>query len=497
MELQWKSTPRAYLRSVLRQVQNQEQTLELRLTEGMPDIGRVLCAWGQVQLRSKEWRTDTIHLGGGVNVWVLYLPEDGTEPLCVEGWIPFQAKWALPDSSNDGVIRADVMLRSVDGRTVSPRKILVRASLALLAEAMQRDQMAVYMPEDLPEGVCLLRQSYPLQLLQEAGEKVFSAEQTLQLSDTMPKKLLAYRLKPIITEQAVTAGRLIMRGHLQTEYVALDENDRICGGSAELPFAQFAELEQEYDKEASCAVTMAISDAECMFEADGLRVKCGLIAQYSIHSRCMLQVTEDAYSPARSVIPDVEPVQLPVLLDRLRQPLDANVELPVQDLGNVVDVAFYPDQPAQYREGDRLVVELPGIFQALYYDRNEQLQCAGQSWSGRWELPAEEGCNFRLSLTANGVSTTAMAGDRLDVHAPMTLDVQTCAQQQINMMKGLQLGEVITADPERPSLILRRCGGRSLWQLAKECGSTVDAIERANQLTGQPAAEQLLLIPVL
>ena len=44
MELQWNSMPWTYLKSNVHQVINQEQTLEVRLSDGMPDIGRVLCA---------------------------------------------------------------------------------------------------------------------------------------------------------------------------------------------------------------------------------------------------------------------------------------------------------------------------------------------------------------------------------------------------------------------------------------------------------------------
>ena len=119
MQLQWKSAHHAYLRSAVHQIQNQEQTLELRLTEDMPDIGRVLCCWGQVQLRSKEWRTDTIHVSGGVNVWVLYVPEDGSEPRTIESWIPFQMKWDLPDGQHEGDIRVQCLLRFLDARVVS------------------------------------------------------------------------------------------------------------------------------------------------------------------------------------------------------------------------------------------------------------------------------------------------------------------------------------------------------------------------------------------
>jgi hypothetical protein len=65
------------------------------------------------------------------------------------------------------------------------------------------------------------------------------------------------------------------------------------------------------------------------------------------------------------------------------------------------------------------------------------------------------------------------------------------------MITGLELGELQQPDPRRPSLILKRTGGKSLWELAKQNGSTVTAIERANNLQTEPEAEQMLLIPVI
>ena len=59
------------LDTVLQQVQNGEQTLEIKLPEGLPDVGKVLMAWGQPVLRSKEWREDFIQFSGGMMVWVL------------------------------------------------------------------------------------------------------------------------------------------------------------------------------------------------------------------------------------------------------------------------------------------------------------------------------------------------------------------------------------------------------------------------------------------
>lgn len=496
MELQWRSDRCSYLRCSVREVQNQEQTLELRITDGMPDIGRVLCGWGQLMLRSKQWRGDGMQLSGGINAWVLYAPEDGSEPRCVEGWIPFQAKWNFPDSQREGVIRADGLIRSLDVRTLSARKLMVRASLALLAEALEPEETAAYVPDELPEGVFVKKQTYPLRLPREAGEKVFAVEESLQIPGETPRKLLCCRLLPKVTEQAALGGSMVMRGHLRAQYVYIGEDDRLHSGAQEVPFAQFAELDRDYDKDATASVMMALSNAECSLEAGQLLIKCTLIGQYMIHERCMLELCEDAYSPFRTVTPQMTDLLLPAQLDSSTQLLDGETDLQVQ-AQSVVDVAFQPDYPVPYREQDRVVFEIPGVFQVLYYDPEGNLQSATENWAGRCELPAGENARLQILINQSKLPTAAVMGDRLRLTGEVEMDIKAVAASPMPMATGLELGEMSLPDPNRPSLILRKGNGMDLWELAKHCGSTVEAIQKANQLTEEPASDRILLIPVM
>ena len=61
---------------------------------------------------------------------------------------------------------------------------------------------------------------------------------------------------------------------------------------------------------------------------------------------------------------------------------------------------------------------------------------------------------------------------------------------------SLELGEQKKPDPNRPSLVLRRAGEDSLWQIAKLTGATVEGIMEANRLTGEPEPNRMLLIPI-
>lgn len=495
MQLQWKSVPCSYLRCGLRQVQNQEQTLELRLTEGMPDIGRVLWTWGQVHLRSKEWRKDSIGLSGGIQAWVLYAPEDGSEPRCVEGWIPFQAKWNLPENHREGHIWVEALLRGLDARTLSARKLMVRGSVAVLAETLEPAQAQIFQPDELPEGVEVYQRTYPLYLSREAGEKQFAVEDSLALPDSLVRKILCCRACPLVTEATVVGSRVVMRGMLGLRYVYMGEDDRLHSDSQQLPLAQFADLDTSYDKEAAVSVAMAVSDLSWDLIDGQLQIHCSLVAQYVIRELSMLTLTQDAYSPGRVAEPAVETLELPAVLDQCDQTLEAQVELPAQ-AESVVDVQFLPDHPVQYRENENIVMELPATFQALYYDADGTLQQAAGDWSGHWQLPAGENCSARLSVHLPGETETAVRNDRLVLTDTVTVQAQTTAVQTFPMVTALELGELIQPDPQRPSLILCRAGERSLWELAKHCGTTVDAIHKANQLSGEPAADQMLLIPV-
>ena len=153
MELQWNKTPCPYLHTQIRQVQTLEETQELRLPEELPDIGRVLCAWGQCVVRGKQWRGDGMQASGGVTVSVLYLPEDGSVARGVESWLPFQAKWSFPQTRREGAMRIATLLRGVDARTLSARKMMLRANISLLGEALEPTEAEIYVPAELPAGI--------------------------------------------------------------------------------------------------------------------------------------------------------------------------------------------------------------------------------------------------------------------------------------------------------------------------------------------------------
>ncbi len=489
MEIKFNQTGLNFQRSLTEQIQTKEEIQEIRLADGMPDIGRILGCWGQPVIRSKEWRSGGMGISGGVMVWVLYAPEDGSEPQTVETWIPFQQKWEFEDNGRDGFIWVQPILRSMDARSVSPRKIMVRANIAAMGRAMQNTQEEVYQPDSLPEDVQLLRRNYPVELPVESGEKLVQMDEELTAPDGV-EKILRYSLMPRITEQKILGPRLVFRGNCLLKMMYMTDG-KIQAWETELPFSQYAELDRELTGSADGSMMPIVTDLELNMNEGRLHLKADIAAQYTIYDRETVELVEDVYSPYRAVEPVFTQLQLPARLDHWQSQAEPE-QLIRGEMGTLVDVCTMVDFP-QWRGNE---VTIGGNCQVLYYDPAGNLQ----GGSGRFEqiLPMEQVSDAQVICHAAAWEKPriGVSGEGITVTQPMELEFTAKGRQGMPMVSGIELGEAKEPDHGRPSLILCRCQTGDLWELAKEHGSTVEAIRRANGLDGQPEPARMLLIPI-
>ena len=497
MELQFHKMSIPCMQRILRQTKDQEQTLEIRLNEDMPDIGKVLSCWGQVIIRAKEWRDAQMQLSGGVTVVVMYLPEDDDKPQWVEGWIPFQMKWEH-GADTDGIMRVMPVLRTLDARSTGARKLMVRAVMSVCAEALVAGNMDTYSAHDTPEDIQLLQREYPITLQKEAGEKSFSIEEELTLPASCPmfEKMVRYEMRPELTDKKVMADKAVFRGLLLVHIVYMGQDGGLYSWDFDVPFSQYTELDDAYDQDASVDFWMVATGIELEpGQESSFNLKAGLAAQYVVFDRCMAGVVEDAYSPVRRLGLHKELLQQPVILDssvqtlQLRQQMDADVQ-------RIVDVSVTPMHPNAIRDEEGMQYDLDAWVQMLYYDADGQLRSAHKRWENNRTIACDGICQMDASLLQSGKSQALSGMDNSEVLCDLLMHTKTQTQQGMAVVSGFTMTEKEEPDPARPSIILRRADEQGLWTMAKSCASTVEAIKKANDLTDEAQIGQILIIPV-
>lgn len=498
MELQFHKTPLPGLQLVKREVRNLEETQELRIPETLPDVGTVLGAWGQVLLRGKEWRTASAQVSGGVQVWVLYEPEDGGEVQTVETWIPFQARWDIPDTVQDGTICAYCLLRSADARSIASGKLMIRVNVGILGEMWSPMEAGIYQSADLPEDIQLLKCTHKLCVPAEAGEKPFVLDEELTLPGNASaiEKVLRCSLQPELIESKIMSNKVIFRGAALLHVLYRGMDTGLYTWDFELPFSQYSELNREYEQGSTAQISIAVTSLELQPDLEGRwHLKAGFTGQYMICDMREIELTEDAYSPLREVKPQLKTMELPVIVEHHRQTVPAEQTIPVQ--GKVIDCAFYPDHLGIRLMEEQTSLLCQGQFRLLYRDEHDRLQMTETYWEDQCLLPSESEAQVMANCVLTGKIQPAFDGEGILLHADLLTDTALACAEGLPAVVALETGEQTQEDPDRPSLILRRAGHNSLWQIAKQSGSSVDAIRSANQLEGEPAPEQMLLIPVL
>lgn len=497
MELQFKRRERPCLEAVVREVRNMELTQEIRLPDGMPDIGHIVCAWGQTVLRGKEWRTDSIAFSGGMMVWILYAPDDGSGERCIDGWIPFQMRWDLPEGCPEGTIRIRCLPRFVDARSVSARKLMVRAGTGAQAEAFVPRNLEFWEPEGNGKDVELLQTRWPVRVPMEAGEKQFLLDEEPELSGAaQPESIISYRMEPRVAEKKVLGNKLVFRGNGNLHLLCRCSDGRLRGWDVPLPFSQFTELDGEYGTDAQADLVLSPTNLELeLGEAGRLRFKGGVVAQYLVADKQILTTAEDAYSPEREVKLQTDNMRIPAILETRQENLYGEQSI-AADAEEIADIGFLPEFP-RIRQGENGIdLELPGQFQVLYYGTDGTLRAGNARWEGTQRIAADDSVRLWVTPGPAEVSRAASGNGQIGLSTQIPMEVTAQADQQLPMITGLELGEVRSKDPERPSLVLRRAGEDRLWDIAKETGSTMEAIRRINGFSEEPAPDRMLLIPV-
>lgn len=502
MDLTFQKTPVSYLQKLFSQVSTREETAEILLSDQDPDIGRVVSAWALPVVRSRDLRTGEAEVSGGITAWALYIPADGSEPRTASAYLPFTMKWDLPGTQQIVSMRVHCQTQSVDARMTSARKLLFRTTIACQAEVFTPAEAEFYSLSEAPQELEALRQHIPLLLPTEICDKQFQLEDPLDLPGGAPavSRIISYQLSPGISESKVMGEKAVFKGSCQIHLVYLTPEARLSVWDFDVPFSQYTELSRHYEQEEELQCVPLVTAAELDIGDDGrqLQLKCGLCIQCAVWSRQNVEMITDLYSPHYEMTPHTATVPIRTRLDHQQLRQQAEIPFPVQGC-TPIDLSVLSAFPKVDRSGDTAIVEVPVWCSMLYYDETGALQGRSGRANTTTELTLASGCPCHAASQLSGQAQWSADSSGMIVRVPLELTVDSFSNEEMTMLSSAVSGEKRRLDPNRPSVILRApTAGETLWDMAKRHGSTVDAIQKANQLTSG-SIEQcgLLLIPII
>ncbi len=472
---------------------HQEQTGEIAIPETLPALGKVVDCFGTVLVRDRTVDSSggSVSVSGGIQAGVLYVPEgeEGLERL--ELWLPFTVTKKVQAQPN-AILHYWGWLRSIDARFVNERKLLIRADLGSELTLLTPTELELQKVESCPRGLMCKTETFPMRLPLCAAEKEVRIADEVLMPESGPgiDRLLKAQCTVELGARRILGERAVFEGELRLRVLGMTEDDELVSWSGTVPFSQYADLDGSMSEDADLVIQPILNHME--IDTDGqpdslrLLVNVSFTAQMVVWGEVPVTLTQDAYYLNGSFEPTWQTVELSPCLDSLERDLNQSVALP-EELGELLDWTVFRDK-ASASPGEDAARANMGV-NILYYDGSHKLQNRFIRQEIRIERKADPSADWRCTLGL--ASEPSRQGSALLL--PLRVRERYC---QMSALRNLSGGS-LTPEPkgEGPSLIVRAASG-DLWEIARENGSTVQAIQTANELEEACLTrERLLLIP--
>ena len=466
-------------------------SLEAVIPDSREDAARVVWTQGGVLLKGREASAHSFRVTGEVWVSVLYQTDSGgldTLRLRKE----YEQSFELEEPDPDAPPQIQCRLAGLEGKLLNPRKLGVSADIQTVLQPFRRGTLSLdtSLPEEAGAFVHLLREQRDVLALKTVQEKSFTIREQLQpMNDTaLPRSIAGESLSFSRLETESLGTRSIVKGEAELRIWGLNEVDTPVSASFCLPFSQLAEIGSE---DASLILAQAEPSSVYLDWVEGVGGQRSLDAE--VHGVLQLRsytgqkanYVTDAYSTRMPSAIRCGRQRVLGALERSTALLSAEETLPVPEDAAEILAA---EAKLGLLENDREHLSLPLTLDLLY--RSTDGTRAAIRRSVHLEgAPAEPSARC-LAVRLKGCKS-ALENGKLKLQAQAEVQLERKQLEEYDAVSALELKEDEAWDPsETPALSLVLPHGESLWELAREYRSSVEAIAACN-----PEGSSMLLIP--
>ena len=481
-----------------------EETAETVVPDHEPDIARIVDVSACLLLRGRTIADGRLTASGSVRLTLLYLSEETPGLRALEYAVPFEHSAELPENCADACLEGNVC--HAEARLLNPRKLFTRfdidwritpyraAALTTCGEIAEQERYAV-------QTLC---ETYDASLIRSVGahEFVFADELTLPGGREAIAELLRSQARLRLTEAKPLGRKIVLKGAVCLSLLYAGESGALCSYAEELPFSQLLDgtgAEQD-DDEIEASLTLSESEIHTGSN-DGRSVSVRLLLDAFLVRRGTASVCciSDLYSTACQLDAQMETVALEqtpnrsVVTQAVREQMDTGTEVK-----QILSAEVCCSGAGVRREGGNALLHASAAITLLYLDESDTPLSVRRQIEITAPAPDEDVTKAALEPVCAEDVTAGIHPGGVELRFPARFSLLCEKTVSCACLTRLSVEQSAEAAPPSSVLVLRSLGeGETLWELAKQYRTTVEAILAANDLTESSLLEvgRMLLIP--
>ena len=475
-------------------VATHEETTETTLPDYCATASRILDASGQLLVREKQAAEGLIR--GEVRVSILYLSEETEGLQSVAVMVPFSCELSDLKLRECQMLQVHSRLLLCEAKPITGRKLYLRVIPELTVLGFGRKILRLCCGAE-GRGLQIRQEQKQLSLLSALEERSCTTAQEFETGSADAEEILLSQVLPRVTGSQQIGSKLVVKGEIDISALLRMADRKLRGITQTVPFSQILDG-ITIPAESAIRVDAAPAEWDLRLVRNEGSCRMGLTARitlqvFAYQMREVCYIT-DLYSTCGTTKAQTETVSVtqrsrPACA---REWAEEQLESGRGSLFAYVTSFDCGSAIARCDDG-RTELSTTVRMRILYQDENGAPVMAERS---REVTAGMDGCPDMVWLGCGLPELQGNAGScRLRV--PICFNASVCDPAELQTVAAVE--DAPEEDPQqRPSLVLRRPRpGECLWDIAKQHGSSEEAIRRCNHLEDEIPPDGMLLIPVL
>lgn len=478
---------------------------DMIVPDSKPDILNTICTSGIVSIYKKEAQEGKVRIDGGINTYIMYMP-DGTDDTVrgLNTTIDFSENINVSNCNEGMNVVSEVKVKSIEGKVINGRKVGIKATLEISLKIYLNEEVEIINEIQNENEIQILKEDLKVNSLVGRGETKIYAKDNIQI-DNMDNLAEILKVQICLTDKdiKISYNKILTKSEAEIKIMYLTEDNRINTVNYKIPVVGFIDM-PNVTEENICDVN---------YEVKNIIIKPNTQDEHSICVEIEFEVTcyvyeekqinliQDMYST--SVNLNFEKKQIMTMTDKQNmtdiKQIREKINLADIEGLSLIDVDITPTITNENKINSKILYEAELNLKFIF--QNSRTQITTKETKIPFEYTVENlqnGESLNTNCNMEVKSTDFIIQDNGDINCNIDLQTETNMYRtaNINMIDSIEEnGEREEQDYSIAIYIVKK--GDTLWNIAKEFGSTVDGIARVNGIenTNQIMPGQKLYIP--
>lgn len=461
---------------------------DMIVPDSKPDILNTICTSGVVSIYKKESQDEKVRLDGAINTYIMYMP-DGTDDT-VRGLntsIDFSENVNVSNCREGMNVISDIKIKSIEAKVINGRKVGIKATLEISLKIYLNEEVEIINEIQNENNIQILKEDLKVNSLVGQGETKIYAKDNIPI-DNMDNLAEILKMQICLTDRdiKISYNKILTKSEIEVKVMYLTEDNRINTTTYKIPVVGFIDV-PNVTEENICDVN---------YEIKNIIIKPNSQDEHSIYVEIEIEVTsyvyeekqinliQDMYSPIQNL--NFEKKQILTMTDKqnvtdIRQ-IREKINLKDMEGLNLIDVDVTPSIINENKINSKILYEAELNLKFIF--ENSRTQITIKEAKIPFEYTVEnlqngESLNTNSNMEIKSKDFIIQDGGDINCNIDIQTDTNMYRTANINMIDSIEENEE-REEQDYSIVIYIVKKGDTLWNIAKEFGSTIDGIARVN-----------------